>query len=169
MEVAVIGGGNSALEAVVDLLPIATRIYVVNFVPSWQADPVLIEKMEESDKVIRYLGYEVVEIRGTDRVTGVVVRSRETEKTSAPAKPEPLSVGGVFIEIGLIPNSEFAKDVVRLNRVGEVMVDCACRTSVPGIFGAGDVTTVPEKQIIVAAGEGAKAALSAYTYLVRGK
>lgn len=163
MDVAVIGGGNSALEAVVDLLSIATKIYIVNFVPSWQADPVLIEKMEESDKVIRYLGYEVVEIRGTDRVTGVVVRSRETGEI------QPLSVGGVFIEIGLIPNSEFAKDVVRLNRVGEVMVDCGCRTSVPGIFGAGDVTTVPEKQIIVAAGEGAKAALSAYTYLVRAR
>ena len=161
MDVAVVGGGNSALEAVMDLLPIATKVFVVNFAPSWQADPVLIEKMEKSDKVVRYLGYEVVEIQGKDRVGGLVIRSRETGET------EPLSVGGVFIEIGLIPNSEFAKEGVRLNRTGEVMVDCACRTSVPGIFGAGDVTTVPEKQIIVAAGEGAKAALSAYTYLVR--
>ena len=78
-----------------------------------------------------------------------------------------MPVQGVFIEIGLLPNSDFAKDLVDINRVGEIIVDCACRTSVFGMFAAGDVTTVPEKQIIVAAGEGAKAALSAYQYLLK--
>ena len=106
------------------------------------------------------LEHGVLEIRGRERVEGIRVESKKTGEV------KDLKVGGVFIEIGLIPNSEFAKDLVELNRAGEIIVDYACRTSKPGIFAAGDVTTVPEKQIIVAAGEGAKAALGAYKYLL---
>lgn len=160
MEVAVIGGGNSALTAVNDLLKIARKIYLINIFDSLQGDPVLIEKAKASDKVEFFLGYEVKEIRGENRVEGIVIHAKET------GEEKNLKVNGVFIEIGLIPNTEFVRDVVELNQAGEIVVDCGCKTSVSGIFAAGDVTTVPEKQIIVAAGEGAKAALSAYRYLL---
>ncbi|MBT9170946.1 MAG: NADH dehydrogenase [Actinobacteria bacterium] len=160
MDVAVIGGGNSALTAAADLLSIANRIYIVNFAPSWQGDPVLVEKVEGSDKVEKFLGYEVMEIQGKDRVSGIAIEPRDAAETIA------LPVQGVFIEIGLIPNSEFARGVVAVNSAGEIEVDRHCQTNVPGIFAAGDVTSVPEKQIIVAAGEGAKAALGAYGYLL---
>jgi len=162
-DVAVIGGSNSGLTAVVDLIKVANKIYLIEFLPSLQADPVLIERAEKSGKVEKFLGYEVIEILGEERVTGIKIKSRQTGKT------ETLTVQGVFIEIGLIPNSGFAKGVIELNDRGEIVVDCACRTNVPGIFAAGDVTTVPEKQIVVAAGEGAKAALSAYGYLLSQK
>ncbi len=161
MDVAVIGGGNSALTAVVDLIKIAARIYVVNVAAGWQADPILVEKAEVSQKVIPFLGYMVKEILSEERVSGLVIESREAGET------QQLAVGGVFIEIGLVPNSELARGLLALNKVGEIVVDCSCRTSVPGIFAAGDVTNVPEKQIIVAAGEGANASLSAYSYLLR--
>lgn len=159
-EVAVIGGGNSAVQAAIDLLPIATEISIVNFAPNWQADPILLERIENSKKVVSYLGWEVLKVLGEKRVSGIVIRNRESGEVKE------LPVEGIFAEIGLIPNSEFAKGVVDLNKNGEIVVDCYCRTSVPGIFAAGDVTTVPAKQIIVACGEGAKAALSAYDYLI---
>ena len=162
-EVAVVGGGNSAATAAIDLIKIANKIYVINLRKSWQAGPVLVEQVEKSEKVRKFFGYEVREILGRDRVEGIVVKSLETQQT------EKLRVQGIFIEIGLIPNSEFVTGLVELNKDGEIVVDCACRTSVPGIFAAGDVTSVPEKQIIVAAGEGAKAALSAYNYLLANK
>jgi len=160
-DVAVIGGGNSALSAVADLIKITPRIYLVHRSKNLRADPVLVEKAEGSDKVISFLEYVVKEILGEERVRGVVIESRETGKV------EELAVEGVFIEIGLIPNSDLARGLLALNKVGEIVVDGSCRSSVPGIFAAGDVTNVPEKQIIVAAGEGAKAALSAYSYLLR--
>ena len=159
-DVAVIGGGNSALTAVADLIKIAAKIYLVNRFKALRADPILVEKAEASEKVVPFLGYAVEEILGEGRVRGIIIESRET------GQAEELAVEGVFIEIGLIPNSEFTQGVVELNESGEIVVDCSCRTSVPGIFAAGDVTNVSEKQIIVAAGEGAKAALSAYRYLL---
>lgn len=161
MDVAVIGGGNSALEAVIDLVKVANKIYVVNVAQSWQGDEILAEQVETAPNVTPFLGYQVMEIHGEHRVEGITIKSQDTgESINMP-------VQGVFIEIGLLPNSGFAKDLVEVNQAGEIIVDCACRTSVPGVFSAGDVTTVPEKQIIVAAGEGAKAALSAYQYLLK--
>ena len=160
-DVAVIGGGNSALTAVADLIRIATNIYVVNLATDWQADPVLVDRAEASEKVVPFLGYAVKEILGEGRVRGIVIESRGAGEADA------LSVEGVFIEIGLVPNSDFARGVVELNETGEIVVDCGCQTSIPGVLAAGDVTNVPEKQIIVAAGEGAKAALSAYRYLLQ--
>lgn len=159
-DVAVIGGGNSAFTAVADLVPIAGRIYVVNHADKWQADPILLERAERSGKMTSFLGYQVVEVLGRDRVEGIVIRPRDDGAVRE------LAVQGVFVEIGLVPNSEFAQGLVQLNPVGEVLVDCKGQTNVPGVFAAGDVTTVPEKQIIIAAGEGAKAALSAYEYLL---
>ncbi|HID95405.1 MAG TPA: thioredoxin-disulfide reductase [Candidatus Latescibacteria bacterium] len=160
LDVTVIGGGNSGLTAVVDLVKIANKIYLIESLSSLKADPLLVERADRSGKVEKFLGYEVMEILGETRVSGIKIKSTQTGEIQT------LAVQGVFIEIGLIPNSGFAKGVVELNGWGEIVVDCACRTNVPGIFAAGDVTTVPEKQIVVAAGEGAKAALSAYGYLL---
>ena len=159
-DVVVVGGGNSGITAVVDLIPIANKIYIVNVVPDLQTDPILIEKIEDAENLVRLMSHDVIEIQGENVVTGVTVKSLETQKTKE------ISAQGVFIEIGLLPNSEFVKDFVRLSSKNEISVDCACQTSVPGVFGAGDVTTVPEKQISVAIGEGSKAALSAYKYLL---
>jgi alkyl hydroperoxide reductase subunit F len=159
-DMAVIGGGNSAFTAVADLIPIARRINVVNYEYDWQADPVLLERAELSGKMVPFLGHEVSEILGQGEVEGIVIRRRDDGETRE------LAVQGVFVEIGLAPNTEFAQGLVQLNEVGEIVVDCKGRTSVSGVFAAGDATTVPEKQIIIAAGEGAKAALSAYEYLL---
>jgi alkyl hydroperoxide reductase subunit F len=159
-KVVVAGGGNSAFTTAIDLLKVEAEVTLVNFVKGWQADAVLQERVKQTDKV-RLLDYhQVVRIEGKDRVTAMVVKNRETEKE------EKLETNGIFVEIGLLPNSESVKNLVELNEHGEVIVDCSCRTSVEGLFGAGDVTTVPHKQIVIAAGEGAKAALSAYNYLI---
>ena len=173
-DVAVVGGGNSAFTAVADLIPIAGQIYVVNHAYDWQADPILLERAERSGKMTSFVGHQVVEILGQDRVEGIVIQPRDDgeagkgkrQRTGTVRRRKELAVQGVFVEIGLVPNSEFAQGLVQLNRVGEVMVDCKGQTDVPGVFAAGDVTTVPEKQIIIAAGEGAKATLSAYEYLL---
>ena len=163
MDVAVVGGGNSALTAVIDLLKYARRIYLIEIMPTLTADPILIERARESDKAEFYLGHLVKEIRGTDRVENIVISSKDG------GEDKTLSVSGVLVEIGLLPNSEFAKGLVRLNHLQEIVVDCECRTSVEGIFAAGDVTDVPEKQIVIACGEGSKACLSAFKYLATHK
>lgn len=160
MEVVVVGGGNSALTAAAELVAIAKRVSVVS-IAGWTGDPVLQDKVKAGANVGVYKGHEVVEIRGDKLVESVRIRSKKTgEEHVVPAR-------GVFVEIGLVPNSAPVSELVGLNSVGEVIVGCATETNVPGFFAAGDVSTVPEKQIIVAAGEGAKAALSAYSYLLR--
>jgi alkyl hydroperoxide reductase subunit F len=159
-KVAVIGGGNSALEAALDMVKIGDHVYLVSTTPL-TGDQILIEKVREASNLTTLLEHEVLSIEGSNRVESVVVRDL---RTGAERKIE---VGGVFVEIGLIPNSEVVKGVARLNRLGEIEVNCACETGVPGLFAAGDVTNVPEKQIVVAAGEGAKAALAAHKYLQR--
>jgi alkyl hydroperoxide reductase subunit F len=161
MDVAVIGGGNSAITAVNDLLKIANKIYIVNILPSLQADPVLIEKIKGTEKIEMFFGYQVKEIKGKNSVEEICIYSQKKQEEKI------LKVKGIFIEIGLIPNTEFINGFIMLNKKKEILIDCDCRTSVPGIFAAGDVTSVTEKQIIVAAGEGAKAALSAYKYLLQ--
>lgn len=157
--VAVVGGGNSALTAAKDLMSYAEKIYLINISSEVQGDPVLLEPIKKSDKVEFLLNTTVLSIQGTGRVESITV-SKNGQRI--------IDVSGVFVEIGLIPNSELFKGLVEMNENGEIMVDCACRTSRAGVFAAGDVTTVPEKQIVVAAGEGAKAALSAYEWLARG-
>lgn len=158
-EVAVIGSGNPALTAVNELTNYARKVYSIAR-GSIKADPVLVEKAEKTGKVEFLAGYAVKELRGKDKVGGIVIKRVDDDKEVT------LDIGGVFIEIGAVPNIEFAADVVVLNDSKEIEVDCDCKTNVPGLFAAGDVTNAPEKQIIVAAGEGAKAALSAYRYLM---
>ncbi len=160
-DVAVIGGGNSALTAAKDLLSYARRVYLVNIAPEMQGDQVLLEPLKASDKVEFIMEHKVTEVLGRDSVSGIRIAS------IGGIKQREIGLSGIFVEIGLIPNSDLFKGLVDMNQRGEIMVDCACRTSRPGVFAAGDVTTVPEKQIVVAAGEGAKAALSAYEWLAR--
>lgn len=158
-KVVVVGGGNSAFTTAMDLLKVEAEVTLVNFNKGWRADETLKQRVRQTDKVSLLDYHQVVRIEGRDRVTAVVVRNREDEEE------EKLDASGIFVEIGLLPNNKSFKDLVELNEQGEVIVDCSCQTSVEGIFGAGDVTTVPHKQIVIAAGEGAKAALSAYNYL----
>jgi alkyl hydroperoxide reductase subunit AhpF len=157
-DVAVIGGGNSALTAVNDLLKVVNQVKLVSILLNLQGDAVLIEKARDP-RVEILLGWETTAIKGQTQVESVQIVSKDKKE------PRELKVQGVFIEIGLEPNSEFAKGVLALNERGEIIVDCSCRTSVIGIFAAGDVTNVQEKQIIVAAGDGAKASLAAYSYI----
>lgn len=158
--VAVIGGGNSALKAVFDLNNYASEIHLISLT-DLTADAVLIERLKEIPKVKQYLKHTVVEIKGTKLVERVVVVKTETgERFEIP-------VQGVFIEIGLDPNTEFLEGLVERTSNGEIKIDCECKTNVPGLFAAGDATTVPEKQIIIAAGEGAKAAINAWEYLLQ--
>jgi alkyl hydroperoxide reductase subunit F len=160
MDVAVIGGGNSALDAVLQLTKIAHKVYLVDVAPQLIADPIMIEKAEKSSKVTIYNKTKVEKISGNNFVQGLSI--------SHEGKAENLSVQGIFIEIGSIPSSEFVKDVAK-NETGEIMINCRSETSIPGIFAAGDVTDVPAKQIIVACGEGAKAALRAFDYLSKNR
>jgi len=158
--VAVIGGGNSALDAALQLIKIAKKVYVINITDSLTGDAVMREKVEESKIVTILNNTGVTAILGDKFVNGIKIKREGKEET--------LSVEGVFVEIGLIPNSEFAKDIEK-NQIGEIKINCRNETNIPGIFAAGDVTDVPEKQIIIAAGEGSKAALSAFRYLAQHK
>jgi alkyl hydroperoxide reductase subunit F len=160
--VAVVGGGNSALEAAGELQRWATHVYLV-VRDAYTADDILVDRVTRMDKVEVLQGYITVEILGDQHVTGVRLQSQ------AEAQERTLDIDGIFVEIGLLPNSSFAMDVLELNERGEIMVDCQTHTGVPGVFAAGDVTNVRDKQVIVAAGEGAKAALRAHEYLLTGR
>jgi len=158
LDVAVVGGGNSGLEAILQLIKIAKKVHLIEIMPQLKADPVLIEKAKASGKVEIWTSTRVVEIIGDKVVTGIRLQ-RDGEEILIP-------VQGVFVEIGSTPNSEIV-GFVEKNKWGEIVVNGKCETSIPGLFAAGDVTDVPEKQIVVAAGEGCKAALSAFRYLSR--
>ncbi|HIC95829.1 TPA: FAD-binding protein [Candidatus Bipolaricaulota bacterium] len=163
-KVAVIGGGNSAFSGAIDLLPIAEEIHIVDIADHWFADPILQRQVLGAEKVKTYQEHRVVEIRGDKFVKGIVIESLKT------GGREELAVEGVFIEIGNLPNTEFLRGFLELNDRGEIIYDGAYRTSVPGVFAAGDVLAGLDKQIVIAAGQGAQAALSAYRYLVeRGR
>lgn len=158
--VAVIGGGNSALEAAEDMVKIAEHVYLVSLTPL-TGDQILIDKVTAANNLTMFLEHEVLEIKGESRVKGIKIMDLKSKQERE------LDVGGIFIEIGLIPSSEPFKGIASLNSFGEIEVSCANETGVAGLFAAGDVTNVPEKQIVVAAGEGAKAALKAHRYLQR--
>jgi len=161
-KVAVIGGGNSALEAAESMIKIAQQVYLISLTPL-TGDQILIDKVTVASNLAIFLEHEVLGIEGESRVEGMKIRDLKSKQERE------LRVNGIFIEIGLVPNSEAIKGLTSLNRLGEVEVNCANETDVPGLFAAGDVTNVPEKQIVVAAGEGAKAALQAHRYLQRLK
>ncbi len=157
-DVAVIGGGNSALDAALQLIKIAKSIYIINIAKELAGDQIMREKVTAEKKVSVLNNSQVTAVLGDKLVTGIKIKAEDKEKT--------LSVQGVFVEIGLMPNSEFVKGIDK-NERGEIKVTPYNETNIRGIFAAGDVTDVPEKQIIIAAGEGSKAALSAFRYLAR--
>jgi len=159
--VAVIGGGNSALDAVLQLISIAKKIYLVNNSPQLTGDAVMIEKAEKSKKVNILNNAKTIAIYGKEMVQQLEIKKEGEEKE------EYLDVDGIFIEIGSVPNSEFAN--VDRNEFNEIKINPENGTSVQGIFAAGDVTDVAEKQIVIAAGEGAKAVLSVFKYLSKQK
>lgn len=159
-KVVVVGGGNSGVEAAIDLASVAREVVIVQILDKLTADKILLDKLSGFRNVSFVLSSSVKEIAGDAKVKSVVIENTITREVSE------IPTDGVFVEIGLDPNSSFAKGIVDMNKYGEIVVDCACRTSRDGIFAAGDVTTVPFKQIIIAGGEGAKAALSACEYLM---
>jgi len=160
MTVAVIGGGNSALEAADDMIKIGEHVYLVSLTPL-TGDQVLIDKVKEASNASVFTEHETHEILGDKFVSGIKIKDLKSGEV------KDLEVGGVFVEIGLLPNSELARGLVNLNKLGEIEVNCACETGVTGLYAAGDVTNTPEKQIVVAAGEGAKATLQAHRYMQR--
>ncbi len=157
-DVAVIGGGNSALDATLQMMQIASKVFLININPELGGDAVMRRKVEAEGRVVVLNRAVTKEIFGGPFVTGLLAEQGGNERK--------LAVEGVFVEIGSDPNSDII-DFVEKNKGGEIIVDNINRTSAPGIFAAGDVTDVPEKQIIVAAGEGAKAVLGVFRYLAQ--
>ncbi|WP_323018427.1 alkyl hydroperoxide reductase subunit F [Castellaniella sp.] len=160
--VAVIGGGNSGVEAAIDLAGIVGHVTLVEYGDALRADDVLQRKLRSLPNVVILTSAQTTEIHGDGkRVTSLSYKDRSSGDVHQ------VELEGVFIQIGLVPNTEWLKGVVDLTAHGEIVVDARGQTSVPGVFAAGDATTVPYKQIIIAAGDGAKAALSAFDHLIR--
>jgi alkyl hydroperoxide reductase subunit F len=161
-KVAVIGGGNSGVEAAIDLAGLVEHVTLLEFADRLKADAVLVDKLRSLRNATVVVNAQTTEIVGDgqkvsalrwkDRVSGAEMQT---------------DVAGVFVQIGLVPNTEFLRGTLELSKHGEVIVDARGATSVPGVFAAGDATTVPYKQIIIAAGDGAKAALAAFDHLIR--
>jgi alkyl hydroperoxide reductase subunit F len=161
-KVAVIGGGNSGVEAAIDLAGIVQHVTLVEFADALKADAVLVKKLRSLPNVTIHVNARTTQITGDgQKVNGLVFEDR------ASGIEHRVELAGVFVQIGLVPNTEYLKGAVELSRYGEIVIDDRCATSLPGVFAAGDATTVPYKQIVIAAGEGAKAALSAFDHLIR--
>jgi len=157
--VAIVGGGNSGLEAAIQLAKIAKHVYLIETMTSLKGDQILQDKLKKNKKVTILLDSRVTEVLGNKMVNGIKIKTKEQEKS--------LSLEGIFVEIGLVPNSDFIN--VEKSNWHEIKINSKNETDIPGIFAAGDVSNIPEKQIIVAAGEGAKATLSAFKYLAHLK
>lgn len=159
---AVIGGGNSGIEAAIDLAGIVEHVTVIEFADQLKADAVLVNKLNSLPNVSIHTNAQTTEITGDgSKVNGISFKDRAT------GQEHHVELAGVFVQIGLVPNTEFLKGTLDLSKFGEILVDAKGYTNMPGVFAAGDCTTVPYKQIVIAAGEGAKAALSAFDYLIR--
>ncbi len=159
---AVIGGGNSGIEAAIDLAGIVEHVTVIEFAEQLKADAVLVNKLNSLPNVTVHTNAQTTEITGDgSKVNGLRYKDRAT------GTEHHVELAGVFVQIGLVPNTEWLKGTVELSKFGEIVVDAKGHTNVPGVFAAGDCTTVPYKQIVIAAGEGAKAALSAFDHLIR--
>ena len=159
--VAVIGGGNSGIEAAIDLAGVVSHVTVLEFMPELKADAVLQERLYALPNVTVKKNVQTKEITGNGKVEGITIVHREG------GQEEHIDLQGVFVQIGLVPNTDWLGDTVERNRMGEVVVDARGATSLEGVFAAGDCTTAPFKQIIIAMGSGATAALSAFDYLIR--
>jgi alkyl hydroperoxide reductase subunit F len=161
-KVAVIGGGNSGVEAAIDLAGVVEHVTLIEFADRLKADAVLVSKLKSLPNVTIHTNAQTTEITGDgQKVNGLRYRDRATGTEHA------VELAGVFVQIGLVPNTEWLQGAVELSKYGEIVVDAKGATSAPGVFAAGDATTTPYKQIIIAAGEGAKAALSAFDHLIR--
>ena len=161
-DVAVIGGGNSGIEAAIDLAGVVRHVTVIEFAPELKADAVLVKKLHSLPNVVVHTNAQTTEITGADgKVNGLRYKDRVSGEEHL------VALEGVFVQIGLVPNTEWLKGTIELSRFGEIVVDAKGQTNVPGVLAAGDCTTVPYKQIVIAAGEGAKAALSAFDHLIR--
>jgi alkyl hydroperoxide reductase subunit F len=160
--VAVIGGGNSGVEAAIDLAGVVQHVTLVEFADALKADAVLVNKLRSLPNVDIHVNAQTTEITGDgQKVNGLRFKDRASNAEHR------VELAGVFVQIGLVPNTEFLKGTVELTKYGEIIIDAKGATSLPGVFAAGDATTVPFKQIIIAAGDGAKAALSAFDHLIR--
>jgi NADH-dependent peroxiredoxin subunit F len=160
--VAVVGGGNSGVEAAIDLAGIVGHVTLLEYNDALRADAVLQNKLRSLANVEVITQAQTAEVTGADgKVNGLVYKDRAT------GAEQRIELEGVFVQIGLVPNTDWLKGTVSLSKYGEIEVDARGQTSIPGVFAAGDVTTVPYKQIIIAMGEGAKAALGAFDHLIR--
>ncbi|WP_430817629.1 alkyl hydroperoxide reductase subunit F [Carboxylicivirga sp. RSCT41] len=163
-KVVVVGGGNSGLEAAIDLSSIAAEVTVLEFLDTLKGDQVLQDKLAQLSNVKIITNAQTLSVNGDgNKVKGLDFKHRETETV------ETIQTDGVFVQIGLQANSKVFTDVVETNRMGEIEIDAHCRTNVPGVYAAGDVSVVPYKQIVIAMGEGSKAALSAFEDSIKGK
>ncbi len=161
-DVAVIGGGNSGIEAAIDLAGVVRHVTVIEFMPELKADAVLVKKLHSLPNVTVHTHAQTTEITGSQgKVNGLRYKDRATGVEHL------VELEGVFVQIGLVPNTEWLKGTLELTKFGEIVIDAKGQTSLPGVFAAGDCTTVPFKQIVIAAGDGAKAALSAFDHLIR--
>jgi alkyl hydroperoxide reductase subunit F len=160
--VAVVGGGNSGVEAAIDLAGICAHVTLVEYLDELKADAVLVKNLRALSNVTVITGARTTEIVGSDAgVRALRYRDRATDASHE------VALAGVFVQIGLVPNSALVRELVETSPSGEIVVDARNRTSEPGIYAAGDVTTVPFKQIVIAMGEGAKAALTAFEDRIR--
>jgi len=161
-DVAVIGGGNSGVEAAIDLAGIVGHVTLIEFADALKADAVLVSKLRSLPNVTIHVNAQTTEITGAGgKVNGLSYKDRVSGEIRH------VALEGVFVQIGLVPNTEWLKGTVELSRYGEIVIDAKGHTNVEGVFAAGDCTTVPYKQIVIAAGDGAKAALSAFDHLIR--
>jgi alkyl hydroperoxide reductase subunit F len=158
----VIGGGNSGVEAAIDLANVVEHVTLVEYAGELRADAVLQTKLRSLRNIDIVVNAKTIEITGDGRtVDGLVYVDRATDARHR------LALAGVFVQIGLIPTTSWLRDTLALSSCGEIEVDARGETSVPGVFAAGDATTVPFKQIVIALGDGAKASLGAFEYLIR--
>ncbi|ASV66993.1 alkyl hydroperoxide reductase subunit F [Cytobacillus kochii] len=160
-DVAVIGGGNSGIEAAIDLAGIVKHVTVIEFGAELRADSVLQERLYSLPNVNVIKNAQTTEITGTDKVNGITYLDRETEEVHH------IELQGIFVQIGLVPNTDWLGDTIERTRTGEIVVDNHGATNVPGVFAAGDCTNNPYKQIIISMGSGANASLGAFDYLIR--
>ncbi len=161
--VAVVGGGNSALDAASELTSFAKKVYLIHRRKEFRGDEITVEKVKNNPKIERVLDAVPVEVKGDKFVTAVMVENK------IDGQKKELEIDGLFLEIGYVVDSSLVKGLLNINEFNEIVVDNLGRTSCPGIFAAGDVTDIPYKQAIIAAGDGAKAALEVYAYLTGGK
>ena len=161
LDVAIVGGGNSGVEAALDMSGIAKSVTIVEFMPELKADKILQDKLDERSNISVLTNVATTKIYGEDFTKGLEYKDRASNTEHQ------LNIDGVFVEIGLTPNSEFVKGLVTTNNFGEIIIDDKNMTNIKGIFASGDVTTVKQKQIVISVGEGAKAGLSAFEYLLK--